>query len=78
MDFPLDEYEVSFFIMLHNFMLKVYFIGYLDGNSWLFPVTICLEDLFLYFYYEIMPVFDIEVCFCYASNCCILFAYPVC
>jgi hypothetical protein len=27
-DFPHDKYEVSFFIMLKNFWLKVYFIGY--------------------------------------------------
>jgi hypothetical protein len=26
--FHLDEYEVSFFIMLDNFCLEVYFIGY--------------------------------------------------
>ena len=35
--FPLDKYEVSFFIMLDNFCLKVYFIGYYDGNFCFFP-----------------------------------------
>jgi len=27
-DFPFDEYEVLFLIMLDNFWFKVYFIGY--------------------------------------------------
>jgi hypothetical protein len=69
MDFPFDEYEVSFLVMLDNFWLKVYFIRYLDGNSSLFPGTICLQELFPSFYSEIVSIFVIEACFLYAAKC---------
>jgi hypothetical protein len=68
-DFPLDEYEVAFFITLDNFWLKVCFIGNKDGNSCLFPWTICFEAIFPSFYSEIAPVFVVEVCFLYAAKC---------
>jgi hypothetical protein len=57
-DFPLDEYEVSFLIMLDKFWLKVYFIGW---QLQLFSGTICLEDFVPLFYSEIVPVFLIGV-----------------
>ena len=50
-------------------------IGYEDGNFYLFPRTICLEDLFPSFYSEIVFVLVIEMCFLYAAKCWILFAY---
>jgi hypothetical protein len=60
-DFPLDEYKVSSFITLDNFWMKVYFIGYWDGNSCFFFGTICLEDLFP------SLLFWDTVCLCYLS-----------
>ena len=55
-DFSFDDYEVSFLISLDNFLLKVYFIGYMDDISSLFLGTICLEDLFPAFYSELGSV----------------------
>jgi hypothetical protein len=62
-DFPqnFDGYEASL-IMLDNFWLKVYFIGYRVATPDC-PGTICMEDLFLSFYSEIVSVFVSEVCF---------------
>ena len=74
-DFSFDDYEVSFLISLDNFLLKVYFIGYMDDISSLFLGTICLEDLFPSFYSEIVSAFVVEVCFLYAAKCWILFEY---
>jgi len=53
--------------MFDNFWLKVYFIGYLDGNSILFLGTIYLVHIFPYFYSEKVSVFFMRFVSCSVS-----------
>ena len=72
------EYGVFFHVFFATLRLKVDFIQYWNGYSFLFPGSICLENCFPVFYTEIVFVFVTEVCFLYAVKWWLLFKYSVC
>ena len=75
--FSCDEYEVSFPILLDNFCLKVYFIGYYNGLTCLFLRTVW-EVIFPALYSELVSVFVIELYFLYAAKFWLLLKYLDC
>ena len=73
-DFPLMSKKFPFPSLLINFGLKSILLGYIS----LLLRPICLENLFLTLYCEIMSVFDVEVCFLYAAEGWILVLCLLC
>ena len=64
-DFTFDVYEVPLFVFIFvNFMLEV--------DYSLFLQTVCSENCFPAFYYEVVSVFVPEVDFLYAIKCWVL------
>jgi hypothetical protein len=48
--------------------MKVYFIKYENGYSFLFLQSVFLQDIFPALYFEVMSNFVTEVCFLYATG----------
>jgi hypothetical protein len=69
--FPLKSIRCPFPFLLINFGWKSIWLGYTS----LLHVSICLENIFLTLYSDIMSITDVEVYFLYAVERWILFSY---
>lgn len=63
MNFAFDEYAVPSLSLLISFGLKSVLSDTKNGSTRLLLRFICLEYLFPSFYFEVMSILDVKVCF---------------